>query len=225
MFMLFVIGLLIFLAFISFATYRTGQLLQFQVPEQNIALMPVENAARLLLIAVLVGLGLLSGRGAAGLGWLPAHPLQDVGLGLAVGVLTALALFPPTLWVEKHRPQWHSDVVLRSIRPRNAGEWPLVILALLPMALLEELLFRSLLLGGFAPYVNVLYFAVAASIFFGLLHLPQGEFGVIAVALVGLLLSFLFIWRHSLLLVLVAHWTINVMQLALSAWQERRRTA
>ncbi len=217
----FIAGLLFILSFLSFATYRTGQLLRQMIPEENLALLPFENGARLLLIALLVGLGWLSGRGAEGLGWLTQTPLTDVGLGLIAGVAISLLLLPPTLWVQRHRPQWYSDVVMRSIRPRSPREWPLVILALIPMALVEELLFRSLLLGGFAPYVQVIYFAVAVSIFFGLLHLPQGEWGVVAVSLVGLVLSALFLWRNSLLLVVVAHWVANVLQMVLAAAQER----
>lgn len=214
---LFIIGLLLVLSFMSFATFRTGQLLHAWVPEENIALLPFENVARLGLIGLLLGLGWSSGRGAGALGWLPSAPAADVGLGLLAGLGISLALLPPTLWVRRHRPQWYSDVVMRSIRPRTTRQWPLVILALIPMAVMEELLFRSLLLGGFAPYVQVIYFAVAVSILFGLLHLPQGEWGVVAVTLVGLALSALFLWRNSLLLVVVAHWIANVLQLAQAA--------
>jgi len=185
-------------------------------------LMPFENAARLGMIALCVGLGWLSGRGAAGLGWLPAQPLADIGLGVAAGLGLSLALLPMGLWVRRYRPAWYSDVVMQAVMPRTRREWPLVILAFLPTALLEELLFRSLLLGGFAPFVDVLYFAVAVSIFFGLLHLPQGEWGVVGVTLVALALSALFLWRQSLLVVVMAHWVANVAQLVQAWWLGRQ---
>ena len=223
---LFFIGLALLLLFISFATYRTGQLLKEWEPEENLLLSPFENLMRLVLVGLCFGLGFLSGQSPAALGWIPAQPWQDVGIGLAVGVAIPLVLLPPTLWVQRHRPEWHSDVVLRSIRPRHRGQWIPVMLALLPVALLEELIFRSLLLGGLSPYVNVIFFAVAVSIFFGLLHLPQGEWGVAGVTLVSLLFSGLFLWRASLLLVVVAHWTANVGQLLLAEltdrWDEAR---
>lgn len=219
---LFLIGLLALLTFISFATYRTGQLLRSWQPEENLLLMPFENAARLGMIALCVGLGWLSGRGAAGLGWLPAQPLADIGLGVAAGLGLSLALLPMGLWVRRYRPAWYSDVVMQAVMPRTRREWPLVILAFLPTALLEELLFRSLLLGGFAPFVDVLYFAVAVSIFFGLLHLPQGEWGVVGVTLVALALSALFLWRQSLLVVVMAHWVANVAQLVQAWWLGRQ---
>lgn len=210
---IFVVGLFALLGFISFATYRTSQLLRTWQPEENILLVPFENIARLGLIAVCVGLGLISGRGPAALGWIPTDPLGDVALGIVAGLAISIILLPPTLWVQRHHPEWHSNTVMRSIQPRNIQEWPWVVLALIPMALVEELLFRSLLLGGFAPYVNIIYFAIAVSILFGLLHLPQGEWGVLAVTLVGLALSALFLWRDSLLIVVVAHWVANVAQL------------
>lgn len=220
---LFPIGLLGLLVFISFATYRTGQLLRAWQPEENLLLSPFENVARLGIIALCFGLGALSGRGAAGLGWLPAQPLADIGLGVAVGLGLSLALLPLNLWVRRYRPHWYSDVVMQAVMPRTAREWSLVILAFLPTALLEELLFRSLLLGGFAPYVNVIYFAVAVSLFFGLLHLPQGEWGVVGVTLVALALSALFLWRQSLLLVVVAHWVANIAQLGQAWWMGRQK--
>ena len=91
-----------------------------------------------------------------------------------------------------------------------------MVLALLPIALMEELLFRSLLLGAFAPHVNILYFVIGVSVIFGLLHMPQGEWGVTGVILVSLVLSVLFLWRESLLVVVIAHWLMNVMQLVLT---------
>lgn len=216
----FTIGLVLLLGFVCFATYRTGQMLATWKPDQNLLLLPFENIARLVMIGVAIGLGIISGRGPEALGWVSAQPLADILIGLVVGVSVSLVLLMPSLWVKRHRPQWQSDVVLESIRPRSRRQWPLVVLALIPVALLEELLFRSLLLGGFAPYVNVLWFAVAASILFGLLHRPQGEWGVAAVTAVSLVFSALFLWRTSLLLVTAAHWMANVTQLVQAAWLE-----
>lgn len=219
---LFSFGLALLLGFVCFATYRTGQVLASWKPDQNLLLFPGETLARLVMIGVAVGLGVLSGRGPAALGWASGQPLADGAIGLAVGAAVALALLPPTLWVRRHRPGWHNDVVLESIRPRSRRQWPLVLLALVPVALLEELLFRSLLLGGFGSFVAVWWFALAASILFGLLHRPQGDWGVAAVTAVSLVFSALFIWRPSLLLLTAAHWMANAAQLALAAWLERR---
>ncbi len=212
------------LGFVSFATFRTSEILQTWTPEENILLIPAENVVRLVMIALCIGLGLLSPVVPEALGWIPSDPLGDIGIGVVVGLGISLAMAPPTLWVMRHHPEWYSDVVLRSIRPRTQREWPLVILALLPVAILEELLFRSLLLGGFSPYVNVIFFAIAASILFGLLHRPQGEWGVVAVTVVALVLSALFMWRGSLLVIVVAHWVANIAQLLQAERYESKST-
>jgi len=217
----FLIGLIGLLVFISLATWRTNQVLKEWVPEENILLSLPENLARLALIVLAIGLGFLSGESYRTLGWLPPDPLGDIAIGLGVGLLVPLVLYYPSKWVETHHPQWYSDVVVRSIRPRSSREWPWVVLALLPIALMEELLFRSLLLGAFVPHVNILYFVIGVSVFFGLLHMPQGEWGVIGVILVSLLFSVLFLWRESLLVVVIAHWLMNVMQLVLDALSNR----
>ena len=217
----FLIGLIGLLVFISLATWRTNQVLKEWVPEENILLSLPENLARLALIVLAIGLGFLSGESYRTLGWLPPDPLGDIAIGLGVGLLVPLVLYYPSKWVETHHPQWYSDVVVRSIRPRSSREWPWVVLALLPIALMEELLFRSLLLGAFVPHVNIIYFVIGVSVFFGLLHMPQGEWGVIGVILVSLLFSVLFLWRESLLVVVIAHWLMNVMQLVLDALSNR----
>lgn len=210
---LFIIGMFLMLGFVSYATFRSSEILQIAPPDENILLIPAENVVRLVMIALCIGLGFLSPAGLTALGWLPADPLGDIGIGVVVGVSISLVATPLTALVIRHHPEWYSDVVLQSIRPRTRRQWPLVILALLSAVLLEELLFRSLLLGGFSLYVNVLFFAVAASVLFGLLHHPQGEYGVAAVTVVGLLFSALFLWRGSLLVVVVAHWITNIGQL------------
>ena len=215
---LFLIGLFALLAFIGVATWRTNQVLKVWDPEENLLLSLPENLARLAIIALAIGLGFLSGESFRTLGWAPPHPLGDIIIGIGAGVLIPLLLYFPSKWVETHHPQWYSDVVVRSIRPRSSREWPWVVLALLPIALMEELLFRSLLLGAFAPHVDILYFVIGVSVIFGLLHMPQGEWGVTGVILVSLALSVLFLWRESLLVVVIAHWLMNVMQLALDAW-------
>ncbi len=214
---LFIIGLLSLLTFISLATWRTNQMLSDWTTEENILLSIPENIARLVIIILSIGLGFLSRESLQTLGWRPPHPLGDILLGSTFGIFLSLALYYPSLWVEKHHPSWYSDLVIRSIRPRSPSEWPWVALAFLPIAVMEELLFRSLLLGAFAPHVNIIYFVIGVSVIFGLLHLRQGEWGVTGAILISLLLSFLFLWRESIMVVITAHWFMNVAQVALDA--------
>ncbi len=222
---LFSLGMLVMLGFVSYATFRTSDVLKTWTPEENLLLIPSENIVRLVMIALCIGLGLVSPVVPKALGWIPADPLGDIGIGIVVGISISVVTAPLTVWVIRHHPEWYSDIVLRSIQPRTRREWPLVILALLSAVLVEELLFRSLLLGSFSPYVNILYFAIAASILFGLLHYPQGEYGVVIVTVAALILSALFLWRESLLVIVVAHWVTNIGQLIQAERYEKRNSA
>ena len=88
-----------------------------------------------------------------------------------------------------------------------------VLLALFPAVLVEELLFRSLLLGGFRQFLPVWALVVSTALLFGWMHSPQGHLGMTMTAAVSLLLAGLFLWRGSLLSPLVAHYVVNLLQL------------
>jgi membrane protease YdiL (CAAX protease family) len=80
----------------------------------------------------------------------------------------------------------------------------------------EELLFRSLLLGGLSVVVPIWALVVATALLFGWMHSPQGQLGMVLTAAVSLMFAGLFLWRGSLLPVLVAHYVVNLMQLVLA---------
>ncbi len=231
----FALGSLILLGLMWWLTYRSGQLLrelEASSPEEleslgNLLLSPPENTFRLLLILACLGLGQVSGLPAQRLGWVAPTPAHDLAWGLALGIGTSLALFPLTRWVvERFGPELYSPLVLRNILPRSRREWVLVPLAFALAALLEELLFRSLLLGGFSVFLPVILLAVAGSALFGLMHLPQGWLGAAAAGLLSLGLCALFLWRGTLLTPLAAHYAINMAQVVQAARQpEVWRTA
>jgi membrane protease YdiL (CAAX protease family) len=201
-------------AFISWTTYHTARLLRGWHPDRNLLLLPPENALRMALVLVCLGLGLLSGLPAETLGWKPATPLVDVLIGLLMGVLLSLAL---TYGSQRALARWgdtiYSPIVILSVLPRNRREWVLVLLALVPVALLEELLFRSLLLGGLSPLLPAWLLVAGLAALFGILHLPQGWLGVVGTAAAGILFSGLFLWRASLLAPLTAHYVADALQL------------
>ncbi len=211
---LFVVGTLIVLAFLSWATYRTAIFLRQAHLEFNLLLLPAENLLRLGLIAVCIALAQSSGQPLARFGWETVEPARDIVVGFAVGILVALVLPPLTRWaIVRFGAQVYSPVVVRSILPRNPREWLLVPLALVPSVFLEELLFRSLLLGGLAIFAPPVLLAFIWSIFFGAMHLPQGALGIVVAAALGVLLSALFLATSSLLAPFIAHYVINFLQL------------
>jgi membrane protease YdiL (CAAX protease family) len=211
----FVFGTLALLAFLAWATWRTAQLLREIAPTPNLLLLPAENLLRLALIVVCVVLARVSGLPDAQFGWGAAELARGIVVGLVVGITVAVIVPLLThLAVARFGAGIYSPIVVRSVIPRHRCEWLLVPLALVPAVLLEELLFRSLLLGGFGVFASPLLLAVVWSIIFGAMHLPQGALGIVVAAALGVLLSVLFLVTQNLIAPLIAHYVINLMQLA-----------
>ena len=210
----FVLGTLILLALLSWATYKTAAFLAAVPPQGNMLLLPGENLVRIVLIAFCIALGRISGLPIARLGWSPSNPLPELVIGCLVGVLVALSLPPLTrLAVKRFGTRVYSPVVVLAVMPRSRQEWRWVPLALVTSVLLEELLFRSLLLGGFSSFLPTVPLMLIWSILFGTMHLPQGNLGMLAASVLGLLLSVLFILTGSLLAPFVSHYTIDLLQM------------
>lgn len=210
----FVLGTIAVLVFLGLGTYSTARLLRRVVVTQNLLLLPAENLFRLVLIAVCLFLGNISGLPYAILGWAAPDLWRAVFIGLGIGLCVAAVLPLLTqIAVRVFGQNVYSPVVVRSILPRSRREWVLVPLALVSSVFLEELLFRSYLLGGFQQFAPPVALAVVASVAFGAMHLPQGSLGVVVATLLGLLLSGLFLLTSSLLVPFIAHYVINLVQL------------
>lgn len=220
--LVFVVGTLLILAFLAWGTYRSAQVLRYVPASLNLLLLPSENIMRLVLIGVCIGLGDVSGLPHNLLGWRVGNLPADVGIGLMAGLLVAVTVPPLTqVAVRSFGKQVYSPIVVRSILPRTPRQWVLVPLALVSAVFLEELLFRSLLLGGFGVFVSPPVLAVGWSIIFGAMHLPQGSLGMVVASALGLYLSVLFLATGSLLTPFVAHYVINLVQLI---WASLDRT-
>lgn len=201
------------LSFLGYGTFATARLLRHWQPDRNLLLIPAENLVRFVLIAFCIVLGMISGVPWAQLGWTMHHAGQQVLLGILWGSGLALLFY----WSTKHLLQtggerFYSSVVINAITPRDRKELLLVLLAMGPVVLLEELLFRSLLVGGFGLLLPVPVLLIGWSILFGLLHSPQGLWGMIGAGLAGCLFGLLFLYWGSLLLPLVAHYVTNSVQ-------------
>ncbi len=210
------VGLL--MAFVAFATYRSGQLLRAGwLPPTNLMLSLPDNLARLLLILVCVGIGAMWGPGPEALGWRTTYLGQNLAWGLIAGLLLTLLIGGGGQMIER---RWGGELtdnkLVRSILPANAREWAGVIVALMPAAALEELLFRSLPLGGLNWLAPSWWLMWPLALIFGLLHWPQGAWGVFGTALAALALSWLFLASGSLWAALIAHYVMNLTQLILA---------
>ncbi|MBM3128127.1 MAG: CPBP family intramembrane metalloprotease [Chloroflexi bacterium] len=219
---LFTLGTLLLLAFLAWGTWRTALALREMTPDFNLLLLPAENLLRVGLIGVCLGLAWISGQSFAQFGWQSLDLSRDLLAGCFVGIVGALSV--PRLTrgaIARFGAAIYSPIVVKSILPRNSREWFLVPLALIPAVLLEELLFRSLLLGGFGAFAPPLALAFIWSILFGAMHLPQGALGIVVAAALGLVLSILFLATQSVIAPFIAHYAINLLQLV---WASRAQT-
>ncbi len=211
---LFVALTLALTALIGLATYRTAQILQHWRPDRNLLIMPAENVLRITLIAACIGLGLLSGLEREALGWVFTNWETAIGQGIAWGSALAIVFYFATRWVhDRSGERFYSPVVLQAVTPRSRTELIGVAAAMIGVVLLEELLFRSLLLGGLTPLLPVRWLIVLAAAGFGLLHLPQGSWGIAGATIAGILLGGLWLSSGTVLAPIVAHYITNMAQL------------
>lgn len=214
MYLLFVFGSLGLTAALAWATYQSGRLLRAVPVRENLLLSPVENMVKCILVLACVALGALSGAPASQLGWTFEHGWRDLGLGIVVGMVTQFLANGVTLAaINVWGKEIYSPIVMRNIMPRTRPEWLLVPAALGLGVVLEEILFRSLLIGGLSSTVPLPILLIGFAAIFGLMHSPQGALGVVMTGLMGLWLSILFVWSGGILLPLTAHYVINLLQL------------
>jgi membrane protease YdiL (CAAX protease family) len=207
------VGLL--MGIVAFATYHSGRLLRDGwLPPTNLLLSPPDNLMRLVVLGVCAGVGYAWGPGPKVLGWGTTYLAQDLAWGLSAGLFLALLVAGGGRLIARGwQGEGYDDTVVRSILPANGREWVGVSLALLPAAALEELLFRSLPLGGLAWLASPWWLMWPLALAFGLLHWPQGAWGVFGTALAAIALSWLFLATGSIWAAISAHYVMNLAQL------------
>lgn len=216
---IFVFLTLLLTCFIGYGTFTTARLLQRWQPDRNLLLLPTENLFRLLLIGVCVLLGWLSGLTPQQLGWQweAGRGFSYVLTGVGWGVLMAAIFYLATRWViARTGERFYSPVIVDAIIPSNWTTALLVALAMIPVVLVEELLFRSLLLGGFMPIAPTAVLLIGWGLVFGVMHSPQGMWGVVGAALAGILFGALFLWYGTVAIPIMAHYVTNILQIGIA---------
>lgn len=114
-----------------------------------------------------------------------------------------------------------SEALRELLAPTTGPGWFALLFGVLPLiALFEEALFRGAMIGvvsaGFdlSPWL----LAVVSSIVFGFGHGAQGRIGIVVTAVLGLALAAVYIASGSLLVVVVAHYVINVLEFLVHEW-------
>lgn len=211
---LFVLGVLALTAFIAYSTFVTTKLLRRWRPLRNPLLDRADILLRLALVAACIGLGVLSGLERATLGWVLHDPLRQAIVGMFVGGVLAIGLWGSARWLMHiGGDRLVAPEFIAMVAPRSLAELWLIALALIPAVLLEELLFRTLLIGGLSPLAPAWVLAVGVSVLFGAMHLPQNVGGMVGAGVASIALGALFIAEQSLLTPVVAHYVANLVQL------------
>ncbi len=226
----FLIGTLGLVAFLFWAAYQSDRALKTKKVEikGNLLLSVPEFLFKLVLLGICFGLAnsLTVERVDKYIGWPSKQPIADLVIGLVIGLVTVFAVNVISIAAIRIWGKGiYSPQIIKGMLPRNQIEWLLIIPPLFVAVAVEEMLFRALLIGGFSTVVNPWVMAVAGSIIFGVMHAPQGNLGIILVGIVGLMFGTVFILTNSLLIVIVAHFTINFLQIIRAkedlAWYER----
>lgn len=205
---------------LAWLTYRSHVLLKAFQPPFNLLLSPSESIARLVLVGLCLALAWLSGLPASQLGLSSAQPLQTIGLGLVIGLVSQVIVNGLTFWaIRRFGRNIYSPLVIRNILPRRPMEWFWLTLAFWPAVAMEELLFRSLWLGVFQDLAPLPFLIIGTSIVFGLMHQPQGVLGMLIAGLLNIFLGLLFVWSGELLLPLLVHYLINLLQVLVASRQ------
>ena len=214
---LFLTALSLLTLFVAAGTVRSGLLFRRDwTPPYNLLLSWPDNLLRLGLTGICLALGLTLGPGPAALE--PDRLGIDLLLGmLAGGVLAVLLGVSGTLAMRRWGPEIYSNRMLQCILPLCRREWLGVLPALLLAATLEELLFRWLPLAGLTWLISPWWLLWPWALGFGLLHWPQGWWGVAGTTLAAIFLGILFLLTGSIWPPLIAHYVMNVTQLALAS--------
>jgi membrane protease YdiL (CAAX protease family) len=204
-------------AFLGYGTWATARLLREWTPPRNPLLEPLEAFAKLALSGLCIFLGWLSGVPPAALGWTAERAAALAAWGILAGAGLGLLFHAASRWVvARSGTRYYSPALVELIAPRSAAELGWIALAMIPAVLLEELLFRSLLVGGLGPLAPLPLLVVASALLFGLMHSPQGAWGMAGATAAGVLFGALFLASGSLVLPLAAHYVTNLVQLAIA---------
>lgn len=137
-----------------------------------------------------------------------------VAVYTAFGIMLALTVVVLTLY-----PPAQQDILQRTefFELLPLSDMVAAVLLLIPVAIHEELLFRSLLIpllrrSGCSWTAAI----VLSSVVFGLLHIAQGWLGILQIFGVGLALAICFVLTRSATAVIVAHLLFNLIQFQLA---------
>lgn len=147
----------------------------------------------------------------------------NLGLGLGVGIAAGNAVLERLVDARALR---EAEVLRGRLAPDSPIGWISLLVVVIPtIAIAEELLFRGALVGALAVGFAVSPWVLAglSSVLFGAAHAAQGPIGVAVTTGFGLVLAGAFVLTGDLLLVIVAHWTVDAIEFVFHEGPNRAR--
>jgi CAAX protease family protein len=152
---------------------------------------------------------------------------QSLGLTAKNGLrelLVGILLYIPFTFIVRlisHALQWAGVSLPREapkfLIPDTPAQTVLAIVFLIVVAVTEEVLFRGYLLLRFRQLLKNIPAAVLFSaVIFSVGHGYQGVAGMIAVGVMGIVFAVVYLWRHSLLAVMVLHFLQDFMAMIIA---------
>jgi membrane protease YdiL (CAAX protease family) len=151
-----------------------------------------------------------------------AEGWQSLGLTARNGVrelLVGILLYIPFTFIVRlisHALQWAGislpQEAPKFLIPNNPAQTALAIVFLIVVAVTEEVLFRGYLLLRFRQLLkNTSAAVIFSAVIFSVGHGYQGLAGMIAVGVMGIVFAVVYLWRHSLLAVMMLHFLQDFM--------------
>jgi membrane protease YdiL (CAAX protease family) len=191
-------------------------------------------ASQLLFAGLLVGAVWWTGVPSSALGLTPVGGLSALAVGTALGLGLWLASETGSR-IGRQFGLDPSETLRDALAPSNRNEWILLLGVVLPVvALFEEFLFRSVLIGAVGAGFDLPAWAlvVGSSVVFALAHSAQGYGGIVVTGLLGAVLGTAFVATGSFLVVVLAHYLVNALEFVvhesnllrtIARWRVRRR--
>ena len=118
------------------------------------------------------------------------------------------------LWDFLPAPEWFADLYRNLVNART-NPWGSIAAFVVVGPVMEELLFRGLILRGFLSLYSARKAILASAILFGLLHLNPWQF--ISATIFGILVAWWFMQTHSIIPCLFGHALANTLTLSVIA--------
>jgi uncharacterized protein len=174
------------------------------------------GAVLLLAVVLMVRIG---GRPLSTIGWRSDSPGLDIALGVSLTFFILASFVLATLLLAAYVPKAYEQMqktpeAIQRVFPRMPI--PLLLLMSAWVAVFEETLFRGFILTRLHAIVRCWPVVVpAGAVVFALPHFYEGPMAVGLIFVLGMGMGTVFVWRRSLLPVIVWHFVFNSVELVL----------